>query len=164
MTNLIRLALTGLGSAQTARQALRTVGGMGVAVSIAALMLIGTTGPASAADIEVRDAWAQPVAPGVDAVEVYFTLINQGRMTFVVGVEADIGTAQFCTASDGRCGQIDRMMLAGGDTFIFNRHDIYVQVSGLGRSPSAGDTVSVAILFADDTSATVTALVAELET
>ena len=56
------------------------------------------------------------------------------------------------------------MMLAGGDTFVFNRHDIYVQVSGLGRPPSPGDTVSVSILFADDTSATVTALVAELET
>ena len=99
------------------------------------------------------------------------TLVNTGRMGFLVGVEADEGLAQFCTVAGSAatgvandCGQIDRMMLAGDDSFVFDRRDVFVQLSALDRGPDAGAAVTVRLLFADGSKVAITALVADRKT
>ena len=158
----------GAGLKSTARR-MRSVSGA-ISVAIGAALL---SAPTMAADFEVRDAWAQPLAPGTGggAVEVYFTLVNKGRMGFLVGVEAEDGLAEFCTLSGSvatgvarNCGQIDRIMLAGDDSFVFDRRGIYVQLSELDQSPAADDTKSVRLLFADGTAVPITAPLADRDT
>jgi len=154
--------------AQKMTAGLRLLAGITATVALGAALFAGASGAAAAGDFEVRDAWAQPTA---GAVDVYFTLINKGGMGFLVGVEADGGLAQFCTemgsvttgvASD--CGKIDRMMLAGDDSFVFDRRDVYVQLSKLDQTPEVGDTIIVRLLFADGTKVPITAALADRET
>lgn len=114
-----------------------------------------------AADIEIRDAWAQTVRSEEASVDVYFELVNNGRMVFLVGVESGhAGMARLCTRGAG-CGAIDRLMLAGRDSFSFDRSDMYIRLTDIGAG--AGDTVTVRLVFADGTKVSIDAVIADLD-
>lgn len=132
--------------------AARTVGRAVAAFAAWAL----AASPALAADVVLQDAWAEVPEGRAGEVVAYFTLVNRGRMTMLVGAESDLTDAvAILSDTDGRPGGpsriVDRMMIAGDDEIVFEPGEYAVVLSRLRGRLAAGDRFTLRLAFADGT-------------
>ncbi len=109
-----------------------------------------------AADIVLKDGWAQVVAGRKAAIHAYVTVANEGGMAMLVGAGSDIaGAAVIHSDTDGRPGGatrvVDRMMIAGGADIVFEPGEYIVVLKELRGAPKEGDRFTLRLFFADGT-------------
>lgn len=128
-----------------------------LAAAAAAALLAAAAPESFAADVTLRDAWAQArEGRSGGAIVVGFTLVNRGGMAMLVGAESSAGaTALIRSDTDGRPGGatrvVDRMMIGPGAEIEFRPGEYIVVLTDLRGAPREGDRLVLRLAFADGT-------------
>jgi len=121
--------------------------------------------PAAAPSLVIRDAWARPADSGT-VTAVYLALVNREKAAVSYTGASSPLAESVALHETMQMGDMVHMMpldsaqaIAPGDSLVLAEGAKHLMVSGLRRSLAAGDTVPLALTFADGRTLQVRALV-----
>jgi len=137
-----------------------------------ALALVATLVPAFAAaqasPLIVQNAWMRK-APGVDTAAVYLVLRNTSvQPVIVIGVRSPAASDVMIhetttTGGQSRMRMHDKLVIAPGQTVVFEPGGMHLMLSGFKKSVLVGQSVPLILLLANGGQVQVAALVRPLD-
>ncbi|XOV87137.1 MAG: copper chaperone PCu(A)C [Pseudomonadota bacterium] len=130
-------------------------------VVTAALVVLSSFGGKAQAEtvraggITVEKAWSRATPPGARAAAIYMLLTNRGtEAVSVVSLSTDVASmteAHQTINEDGmmRMRPAENLLIAVGDSLVFEPGGLHVMLMGLQRQLSAGDTFTLQITLSD---------------
>lgn len=116
-------------------------------------MVQAETGPTGG--VIVEKAWSRATVPGARAAAIYMLLTNRGtEAVTVVSLSTDVARmteAHQTINEDGmmRMRPAENLLIAAGDSLVFEPGGLHVMLMGLQRQLSAGDTYTLQITLSD---------------
>jgi len=137
-----------------------------IALAIAAFL--GLIAPASAASLNVLDAWLRIPPPGSDVTAVYCTVRNVSphavTVTGAAAPAAAMAMIHESTITDGkaRMRMRDSIVLAAGQSIVFAPDGLHLMLHGLNRKLFVGEKLPVMLLLSSGEKIAFTATVRPL--
>ncbi len=132
-------------------------------------LLVSLSAPASAAQVEVTEAWVKPTIPGTENGAGYMTVHNTGDLAVtVIGIRTDAARAaevhRHIMTEDGmmRMTRVPKLVIAADETVTFEPGGYHVMFFGVKNPFKVGDTVDFEVLFEDADAVQVEAEVRQL--
>ncbi|MGB5080447.1 MAG: copper chaperone PCu(A)C, partial [Burkholderiales bacterium] len=126
---------------------------------IAACLLIAAGalaagGAATAADIEVGDAWSRPTPPGVEVGVAYFTITNHGRNDRLLAASSPVAKRADLHLSRMEGGvmkmrHLDSVEVRAGSPTAFEPNGRHVMLTGLKRQLKRGERFPLVLKFSN---------------
>lgn len=122
-------------------------------IAVATAMLLGLIQTASAASLNVLDAWLRLPPAGTDLAAVYFTVRNVSPHSVTIdGAEATVASMAMIHESSVVNGMAEmrkreNVVLAPGQSVMFAPNGLHLMLHGLNRKLFVGEKLPVTLLL-----------------